>query len=125
MLFCSIAAVEGVKVTALNRAAVFISWHTLIIEGFSIANYTVEYSQLSGFQRRQNEVMSVVFPPSSTSGVISGLRSGATYQFQVYATIVVDGRAVTGERSPLKEDSMIRVEGEILNTQILKYGHWS
>ena len=67
---------------------------------------------MSGRRRRQDGVaMSVVFPPNTTSGVISGL-SRATYQFQVYATVVVDGEAVPGERSLLGEDSTLAVGGE-------------
>ena len=71
----------------------------------------MEYSRVSGRRRRQDGVMSLVFPPSATSGVISGL-SRATYQFQVYATVVVDGEAVPGERSLLGEDSTLAVGGE-------------
>ena len=69
---------------------------------------------MSGRGRRQDGVMSFVFPPNVTSGVIGGL-SRANYQFQVYATVVVEGEALQGERSPLDEDSMISVEGENLN----------
>ena len=67
---------------------------------------------MSGRHRRQDGVMSVLFPSSATSGVIGGL-SRSTYQFQVYATIVVEGQALQGERSPLNEGSMISIkEGE-------------
>ena len=67
---------------------------------------------MSGRRRRQDGVMSVVFPPSATSGVISGL-SRATYQFQVYATVVIaEGLISVGERSLLNKDSIISVEGE-------------
>ena len=68
---------------------------------------------MSGRRRRQDGVMSVVFPPNVTSGVISGL-SRASYLFQVYATVVVDGDAVHGERSLLSGDSFISVEGKKL-----------
>ena len=71
---------------------------------------------MSGHRRRQDGVMSVVFLPSATSGVIGGL-SRATYQFQVYATVVVEGELLQGERSPLDENSMISVEGENLEPQ--------
>ena len=43
--------------------------------------------------------MSVQFPSTATSGVIAGLDSTATYQFQVFATVTVDGRPLQGERS--------------------------
>ena len=39
------------------------------------------------------------FPMPVTSGVITDLDSTAIYQFQVFATVTVDGRTVDGERS--------------------------
>ena len=45
--------------------------------------------------------MSLQFPSTATSrsGVIAGLDSTATYQFQVFATVTVDGTSLEGERS--------------------------
>ena len=94
------AAVEGVEVTALNATAVTVSWNALVIPDFPIDNYTVLYSRVaSQHRRRQDESMSAQFPSTATSGVIAGLDSTATYQFQVFATVTVDGTPLEGERS--------------------------
>ena len=84
------AAVQGVKVAALTDTAVTVSWNALNITDFldfSIDHYTVLYSQ-------QDETLNVQFPSNSTSGVIAGLDSTATYQFQVFANVTVDGTSL-------------------------------
>ena len=43
--------------------------------------------------------MSAVFPPPATSGVIGGLDPATDYQFQVFATVTLDGVPLEGERS--------------------------
>ena len=43
--------------------------------------------------------MSAVFAPPATSGVIGGLDPDTDYQFQVFATVTVDGEPLEGERS--------------------------
>ena len=92
------AAVQGVEVTALNATAVTVSWNALVIPDFSIDHYTVLYSRVeSQRRRRQDGTMSTQFPSTATSGVIAGLDSTATYQFQVFATITVDGTPLQGE----------------------------
>ena len=89
------AAVEGVDVKVVNDTSVAVSWNVVIIPGFSIDYYTLVYSQASHF-RRQDEEM---FPSPTTSFVITDLKSTDTYQFQVFATVIVDGRILNGERS--------------------------
>ena len=97
------AAVQGVEVTALNATAVTVSWNALVIPnfpGFSINHYTVLCSRVeSQRHRRQDGAMSAQFPSTATSGVIAGLDSPATYQFQVFATVTVDGTSLEGNRS--------------------------
>ena len=97
------ATVEGVKVTALNVTAVTISWNALVIPDFphfSIDHYTVLYSRVkSQRRRRQDEALSIQFPSTAMSGVIAGLDSPATYQFQVFATVTVDDTSLEGETS--------------------------
>ena len=92
------AAVQGVAVTALNATAVTVSWNTLVIPDFPIDQYTVLYSRVeSQRRRRQDEAMSAQFPSTATSGVIAGLNSPATYQFKVFATVIVNGTPLEGE----------------------------
>ena len=94
------AAVQGVEVTALNVTAVTVSWNALIIPDFSIDHYTVLYSRVeSQRRRRQDGTMSAQFPSTASFGVIAGLDSPATYHFQVFANVTVDGTSLQGERS--------------------------
>ena len=96
---------------------VIVSWNALIILDISIFNYTVLYSPASGRRKRQSE--EAVFPSSATFGIIDSLRPGTTYQFQVYATVEVDGAPLPGDPSPVTDDSMVRLEGENLQSQVL------
>ena len=85
--------------TALNGTAVNVSWNAVIIPDFSVDFYTVVYSPVSQRRRRQDGgEMSAVFPPPATSGVIGGLDPDTDYQFQVFATVTVDGVPLEGER---------------------------
>ena len=97
------AAVQGVEVIALNATAVTVSWNALVITDFpdfSIDHYTVLYSRVeSQRHRRQDETIRVQFPSTATSGVIAGLHSPATYQFQVFANGTVDDTSLEGEKS--------------------------
>ena len=94
------AAVQGVEVAALNATAVTVSWNALVIPDFSIDHYTVLYSLVESQRRRKHDgAMSAQFPSTATSGVIAGLDSTATYQFQVFATGTVNGTPLEGERS--------------------------
>ena len=86
--------------TIVNGTADFVSWNAVIIPDFSVDSYTVVYSPVSQRRRRQDgEEMSAVFPGSATSGVIAGLDPATDYQFQVFATVTVDGIPLDGERS--------------------------
>ena len=99
------ATVEGVGVFMLNSTAVSVSWNSLYIPDFPIDSYTVVYSQTSGQGGTQDGEISVEFPPNTTSGIINGLRSEATYQFQVFATVEVSGVELMGEPSPVTENT--------------------
>ena len=79
--------------TVVDNTSVTVSWNDLIIPDFSIDYYTVVYSRVS---QQQNEEMST---SPATSGVGIDLDTTAIYQFQVFATVTVDGRTVDGESS--------------------------
>ena len=86
--------------TIINGTAVNVSWNAVIIPDFSVDSYTVVYSPVSQRRKRQDEgEMSAVFPGTATSGVIAGLDPATDYQFQVFATVTVDGVPLEGERS--------------------------
>ena len=84
-------------VTVVDNTSVTVSWNDLIIPDFSFDYYTVVYSRVS---QQQNEEMST---SPATSGVGIDLDTTAIYQFQVFATVTVDGRTVNGERSSHSE----------------------
>ena len=77
----------------VDDTSVTVSWNDLIIPDVSIDYYTVVYTRLS---QQQNEEMST---SPATSGVGIDLDTTAIYQFQVFATVTVNGTAVNGERS--------------------------
>ena len=86
--------------TARSDIAVTVSWNAVIIPDFSVDFYTVVYSPVSQSRRRQDGgEMSAVVPPPATSGVIGGLDPATDYQFQVFATVTVDGVTLEGERN--------------------------
>lgn len=95
------AAVQGVKVAPLKDTSVTVSWEALVIHGYpnAVESYTVVYSSVSQHRRRESREMSAVFPSPATSGVITGLDPAVTYQFQVFATAIVENTTLVGERS--------------------------
>ena len=102
------AAVEGVKVTSLSDTSVNVSWNALVIPDFSIDSYTVVYSPVSG-----DGEMTAVFPGSVTTGIITDLDPALNYQFQVSATVTVDGLPLVGERSgPVSTSEAISLKFE-------------
>ena len=96
-------------VARFNDTAVTVLWETLVIQGYpnAVENYTVVYSPVSQRHRRQSREMSAVFPSTATSGVITGLDPEVTYQFQVFATAIVENTTLVGERS-----SPVQIEGK-------------
>ena len=87
---------------SLTDTSVNVSWDALVIPGHPIDNYTVVYSPVSQRRKRQEkeeEEEEMVFPGTVTSAVITGLDSSVNYQFQVFATVIVNGRILEGERS--------------------------
>ena len=85
--------------TPLTDTSVTVSWSPVVIPTFPIETYTVVYSPVSESDRRQDGEMTAEFPGSVTSGVITDLDPGLSYQFQVFATVTVDGVPLEGERS--------------------------
>ena len=93
-------AVQGVEVAALNATAVTVSWNALVIPDFPIDHYTVLYSLVeSQHDRRQDHMPCQETGSYALSGVIAGLDSTAIYQFQVFATVTVNGTSLQGDRS--------------------------
>ena len=102
---------DGVSVSSISGTSVRVSWEQLVIDA-TVTGYTVVYSRVSGRRKRQDGEMSRDFPANAMSGVIAGLESGATYQFQVLATAEVNGMELVGDRSPVTDETRVRVGGE-------------
>ena len=97
--FSHTATVEEVMVASLNDTSVEVSWMEVIIPGHDIDTYTVIYSPVSQRRKRHEESEMIIVPGSVTSIVITGLDPSFNYQFQVFATVIVGGETVNGDRS--------------------------
>ena len=93
--FSHTATVEEVMVASLNDTSVIVLWNALVIPGHDIDTYTVIYSPLTS-KRQEGEI---IVPGSVTSIVITGLDPSFNYQFQVFATVIVGGQTLEGDRS--------------------------
>ena len=99
--FSHTATVEEVVVESLNDTSVIVSWTEVVISGHDIDTYTVIYSpvsQLTSKSQDEGEMM-IIVPGSDTSIVITGLDPSFNYQFQVFATVIVGGQTLEGDRS--------------------------
>ena len=97
--FSHTATVEEVMVASLNDTSVEVSWTEVVISGHDIDTYTVIYSPVSQRRKRHEESEMIIVPGSVTSIVITGLNPLFNYQFQVFATVIVDGQTVNGDSS--------------------------
>ena len=97
--FSHTATVEEVMVESLNDTSVIVSWTEVVISGHDINTYTVIYSPVSQRRKRHEESEMIIVPGSVTSIIITGLDPSFNYQFQVFATVIVDGETVNGDRS--------------------------
>ena len=89
--------VSNVAVTVQTATSVRVSWDPLPLT--VVDQYIIFYSQ-TGNRKRQTTESSVVVSNTITAVVISGLVTGADYQFQVVAQAMVDGMTIDGMRSP-------------------------
>ena len=79
---------------SFGDTSVTVSWDELMIPDFSVDTYTVVYSRLS--EQEDEEEMRVVM---DTSAEFATLNSKSIYQFEVFATVTIDGIPLEGERS--------------------------
>ena len=105
--FSHTATVEEVMVVeSLNDTSVNVSWTEVVISGHDIDTYTVIYSPLTSKRQDEGEMM-IIVPGSDTSIVITGLDPSFNYQFQVFATVIVGGQTLEGDRSNTTDTSKI------------------
>ena len=93
-------------VASLNDTSVNVSWTEVVIPGHDINNYTVIYSPVTSKRQEEGEMM-IIVPGSVTSIVITGLDPSFNYQFQVFATVIIDGQTLEGDRSNTTNTSKI------------------
>ena len=79
----------------LNDTTVKVSWTEVVISGHPIDNYTVIYSPVTN--KRQDEGEMIIIVPGSVTS--TGLDPSFNYQFQVFATVIIDGQPVNGDSS--------------------------
>ena len=99
------AVVSNVQVMQDTATSVTVSWD--MINSPFVTSFTVYYSRVSGRKRQGGDEMSVTVPSTARSAMVTGLVSGAQYQFQVTITISFNGVVTTGERSPVNEMTML------------------
>ena len=93
-----VMVVESLNGTSVMVSSVEVSWMEVVISGHDIYTYTAIYSPLTSKRQNEGEMM-IIVPGSVTSIVITGLDPSFNYQFQVFATVIVGGRTLEGDRS--------------------------
>ena len=88
--------VNNVAVTVLNATSVSVSWDLLPLT--VVNQYIIFYSQ-TGNRKRQTTESNVIVSNVFRSVVITGLTTGAEYQFQVVGQVFMGGRTINGMRS--------------------------
>ena len=97
-MLCNIDAVQGVKVSSISIRVVNVSWDPLVNP--NVSHYTVVYSPVTIESGSHNgEEHRVIFFSPSTHGVVGIADASYTYQFQVFATLTINGHLIDGERS--------------------------
>ena len=95
----------NVQVERLTATSVVVSWDRIP----GITEYIVYYAPVSSSRKRQDNEQSVTVPSTENSVVISGLESTVEYQYQVTAVAMFDGRQLEGERSPVTDNTRLRI----------------
>ncbi len=103
------AQVEGVSVRALSDTAVEVSWTSVALPLEELTGYKVYYRETVQAKCMCEEFE--MFPRDVSSGVIGGLATGVSYQFQVTALArTVDGTEVEGEASHVNDGTITTPE---------------
>ncbi len=116
------AQVEGVSVEALSGTVVEVTWKSVALPLEELTGYRVDYSQVGPSMKRETCGTNMTggtetFPRNVSSGVIGGLETGETYQFQVTALArTVDGTEVEGEASVVDANAIATAGEGTLST---------
>ena len=87
-------------VESLNDTSVNVSWNALVIPDYPIYTYTVIFSPVTSKSQEEGEMM-IIVAGSVTSIVITGLDPSFNYQFQVFATVIVNNKTLDGDSSKI------------------------
>ena len=83
--------VRNVKVITANATALLVSWDALQVSYLS--HYTIYYSAFSSLLSKVVDTLSKVIPSTNTSDIVNirELTAGVEHQFQVTASLEIDG----------------------------------
>ena len=85
------AMVRNVKVITANATALLVSWDAL--EDSYLSHYTIYYSAFSPLMSKVVDDFRKVIPSTNTSDIVNirELTAGVEHQFQVTASLKIDG----------------------------------
>ena len=105
-MFLPLAPVTNIRVEQLTETSVRVSWDAISLP--EVTRYRVFYSQVESRKRQvMGELMVEVQGRDQTSVVIENLVSSVQYQFQVVAIAVLGGMEFVGERSVVRDESLL------------------
>ena len=93
------AMVRNVRVTTINATALLVSWDGL--QDSYLSHYTIYYSAFSPSLGKVVDKFTKVISSANTAEIVSirELRAGVEHEFQVTASLKVDGELYEGVKS--------------------------
>ena len=91
--------VTNVTVTTANATALLVSWDAL--QKLHLSHYTIYYSAFSKEMNKVVDTFTKVIPLTNTSDIVNirEFTAGVRHEFQVTATLKIDGELHEGEKS--------------------------
>ena len=91
--------VRNVSVTTANATALLVSWDAL--KKSYLSHYTIYYSAFSKELNKVLDTFTKVIPLTNTTDIVNikELTAGVRHEFQVTATLEIDGELYEGEKS--------------------------
>ena len=101
--------VRNVSVQVTNATMLMVSWELVGQSRLNIHHYTIYYNAFSPVLYKVVDESTIETPPNKTSVavVIRELEAGVEHQFQVTASLEIQGELYEGEKSLLTEDSRV------------------
>ena len=91
--------VRNVSVTTANATALLVSWDAL--QKSHLSHYTIYYNAFSKELNKVLDTFTKVIPLTNTTDIVNirELTAGVRHEFQVTATLEIDGELYEGEKS--------------------------